>query len=652
MTLRLFIYLGNGYNPGGLGIWSGVICLYGAGIWDPLYGACCFGPGDCWETDDQDCDLSGGSFYENESCDEACPTYYGACCFSPGDCYETEEWDCMDSGGDFYQDEYCEDVCAEEPTIYGACCLANLDCYQGEEYECADAGGDFYQDAECVDVCYDPAYGGCCIGFAGDCQVLTENECYAKNGDYLGDDTDCQWDPCYVEPYAACCLGAGSCEDTTQQECFDWGGEWGGSGTDCSSYSCGEAGACCYEGYDCSEDYEDDCNWNGGSFQGEGTSCDDYPCGSPYGACCFSPGDCYETDEHKCYDAGGDFWQDAFCEDVCYAVTPEGACCIDGDCSIWEEQDCDNIEGTYFGDGSECAGIECPPPPPMNMGYSVVGTNFVSGVGFNWTLDLYVTLPDGWRVDAVAGNSDQNKTLVCTGGFYQNPNGGPLSSDLNPNNYQFDSNLEWDSRVTIGALDMSGNPFGSNSVASIGIDWTDFESGLGLDVSNGTWYILPTEDQGNAQPFTNNDCQVRYGVLVARVTALGADSTVSMEGLVVAREDGQSNSQQLEISATEIPWVETTDCNANGINDACDIANGSSDDADGNGVPDECEQGDCVGDYNGDGQTNIDDILHVISGWGNPYDIEDLLGRFLMITDVVSDQASCSLVLISQAGLP
>ena len=115
-----YMHLGNGYNNGGPGQWSGLICLYGAGISDPppdIYGACCFSPGDCWETDELDCEFSGGSFYENESCESACPAYYGACCFSPGDCYEADEWECLDSGGDFYQDEYCEDVCAEEPTI-------------------------------------------------------------------------------------------------------------------------------------------------------------------------------------------------------------------------------------------------------------------------------------------------------------------------------------------------------------------------------------------------------------------------------------------------------------------------------------------------------------------------------------------------------
>ena len=34
----------------------------------------------------------------------------------------------------------------------------------------------------------------------------------------------------------------------------------------------------------------------------------------------------------------------------------------------------------------------------------------------------------------------------------------------------------------------------------------------------------------------------------------------------------------------------------------------------------------CVGDYTGDGVTNVGDLLAVIAGWGNPYDVGDLLG--------------------------
>ncbi len=48
------------------------------------------------------------------------------------------------------------------------------------------------------------------------------------------------------------------------------------------------------------------------------------------------------------------------------------------------------------------------------------------------------------------------------------------------------------------------------------------------------------------------------------------------------------------------------DCNANGVPDACDIADGTSDDLDGNGVPDECDT--LLGDLNCDGNVNFFDI--------------------------------------------
>ena len=33
----------------------------------------------------------------------------------------------------------------------------------------------------------------------------------------------------------------------------------------------------------------------------------------------------------------------------------------------------------------------------------------------------------------------------------------------------------------------------------------------------------------------------------------------------------------------------------------------------------------CEGDYNGDGETNVSDLLAVIANWGDPYDVGDLL---------------------------
>jgi hypothetical protein len=55
------------------------------------------------------------------------------------------------------------------------------------------------------------------------------------------------------------------------------------------------------------------------------------------------------------------------------------------------------------------------------------------------------------------------------------------------------------------------------------------------------------------------------------------------------------------------------DCDGDGVSDFCEIAAGASD-ANGNGKPDECE---CVGDVDGNGAVNVDDVIDVIVAWGD-----------------------------------
>jgi hypothetical protein len=72
------------------------------------------------------------------------------------------------------------------------------------------------------------------------------------------------------------------------------------------------------------------------------------------------------------------------------------------------------------------------------------------------------------------------------------------------------------------------------------------------------------------------------------------------------------------------PGPGTADCNGNGIADRCDIDSGSSLDSDDDGVPDECE---CVGDVDGNGVTDVDDLIAIIVAWGDGLDSPSDLNR-------------------------
>jgi hypothetical protein len=58
-------------------------------------------------------------------------------------------------------------------------------------------------------------------------------------------------------------------------------------------------------------------------------------------------------------------------------------------------------------------------------------------------------------------------------------------------------------------------------------------------------------------------------------------------------------------------WI--SDCNANGIPDAEDIAAGASRDINGNSVPDECE---CFADVDNDGDVDLEDLATLLSNYG------------------------------------
>ena len=241
----------------------------------------------------------------------------------------------------------------------------------------------------------------------------------------------------------------------------------------------------------------------------------------------------------------------------------------------------------------------------QGLDYRIAETNAVAGE-FNWTVEIYVLLNEDERLDAVAGDGINDKRLATSGVFYQNAFGGPTSADVNPLLYGSFPSLQYDSWVTIGAMDSTGYPYDNNSILDLGIDWSNFEDNGGDVYSdNGIWFVTPKDSQGTPILFTNQNCEEKLGTLVARVTVFGEDENVYL-GALFQGNDNLNKTWQATGEIT-ILYSAITDCNKNGVDDACDIANGSSADDNGNGIPDECEFPDC-------NENGVDDSIDIANG--------------------------------------
>ena len=165
------------------------------------------------------------------------------------------------------------------------------------------------------------------------------------------------------------------------------------------------------------------------------------------------------------------------------------------------------------------------------------------------TYRLYATMEAGDRLDAVAGNGQQNLALTAEDGFYQNANGGPTSKEINSNFFPFVPSMEWDSYVTIGALYQDGSTVGGeNALNNVGIEWDVFEGGGDLETDNGTWFITPDKQQGEAIDHGGN---IGYGVLIAQVTTTGNGGTFT--GLLQGK-DASGDTWQAALNG-ERYWV-------------------------------------------------------------------------------------------------
>ena len=131
------------------------------------------------------------------------------------------------------------------------------------------------------------------------------------------------------------------------------------------------------------------------------------------------------------------------------------------------------------------------------------------------TYRLFADLEAGASVTEVEGNVGDPILIGLTNGatFYQNANGGPLSTDINSNFFSFVPSMEWDSYVSIGALNQT-----DNTLATAGnFDFPTFEGGGDLASSGGSWSVA----DGAAQSMEQSG-----QVFLGQFTVLGGLGTV------------------------------------------------------------------------------------------------------------------------------
>ncbi|QOJ15519.1 MAG: proprotein convertase P-domain-containing protein [Planctomycetia bacterium] len=214
----------------------------------------------------------------------------------------------------------------------------------------SNAGGSGTLEISCVP---DPV-GACCFG-NGTCEQMSDFNCVATSGNFLGVGIPCTPDPCN-SPTGACCYEDGSCDLTTQAACQAGGGSFQGPGSSCSPNPCPQpSGACCLSGGTCQDLTLAACNAAGGNFQGAGVPCAPGLCSAATGACCLSSGSCGIVSQAVCGAVGGSFQGVGSSCTPNPCAQPNGACCLsNGTCQVTSASNCASLGGTFGGAGSVC----------------------------------------------------------------------------------------------------------------------------------------------------------------------------------------------------------------------------------------------------------------------------------------------------------
>jgi glucose/arabinose dehydrogenase len=143
--------------------------------------------------------------------------------------------------------------------------------------------------------------------------------------------------------------------------------------------------------------------------------------------------------------------------------------------------------------------------------------------------------------------------------------------------------------------------------------------GCAIPDLDGTYFFA---DYCSAQIWSFRYQESKVVEFTERTAELDPDGGLSISDIVSFGEDAFGELYICDLDGEVYRIVPSTfqgpDCNENGVRDACDILAGTSADADGNGIPDECEEP-CYADCDGAGGLDFFDFLC----FQNEFDAED-----------------------------
>ena len=361
-------------------------------------------------------------------------------------------------------------------------------------------------------------------------------------------------------------------------------------------------GACCISGSQCLFTWEVNCNAGGGTWMGNGTTCDNGICADPEGACCIG-GSCLIYTELDCASAGGVYAGDG--SNCSNTGCTEGACCIDTTCSITLQIDC---AGNWYGDNTNCVDVTCGAGTDQ-LNYELRTWSRSDGQVME-TYDIYFpsTDPNTKMVSVFGQDADLLEIQA-----WSNANFDGTASQISLYQHQIDSDLahdrslddligidlQYDSYVTVGSDDsVIGLPL------VLGFDSSGFNSSAGVEMDNGVWFVTPDD------PLALIGSGTVEGHRVASLSVesgQGLDLMINVQwfdGMEVVHETRNIYWNNLGLGGgSDCP----TDIDGNGTTNVSDVLALIAEWGPCNG---------CSGDLDGNGTINVSDLLEVIAAWG------------------------------------